>query len=102
MVLRGTVDGTAIDSTVLEWIVAERNHVAGRIRVIDTIGPSPIPPWVISTRVPETLRTDVRGSLLAMDQDSFGSDVLANLLLKDRGCEKRNTELPPEFVLTRG
>ena len=78
MVLRGTVDGTAIDSTVLEWILAERNHVAGRIRVIETIGPSPIPPWVISTRVPETLRSDVRCSLLAMHQDPLGRDVLAS------------------------
>ena len=78
MLLRGTVDGTAIDSTVLEWIVAERKHLAGRIRVIETIGPSPIPPWVISTRVPETLRTDVRGSLLAMHQDPLGRDVLAS------------------------
>lgn len=76
MVLRGTVDGAAIDSTVLEWILAERNHVAGRIRVIETIGPSPIPPWVISTRVPETLRSNVRCILLAMHQDSLGRDVL--------------------------
>jgi phosphonate transport system substrate-binding protein len=78
MVLCGIVDGTAIDSTVLEWIVAERKHVGGRIRVIDTIGPSPIPPWVISMRVPEKLRTDVRCSLLAMHQDSLGRNVLAS------------------------
>ncbi len=94
MVLRGTVDGAAIDSTVLEWILAERHHIAGRIRVIETIGPSPIPPWVISTRVPETLRIDVRSLLLAMHQDSVGRDVLASARL-ERFAEALDSDYDP-------
>ena len=48
MLLAGRVDGSAIDSTVLEWFMAERAQLATEIRVIDSFGPSPIPPWVIS------------------------------------------------------
>ena len=51
MILSGAVDGAAIDSTVLEWVGSQRDDLADAIRVIETIGPSPIPPWVISVRL---------------------------------------------------
>ena len=86
MLLRGAVDGAAIDSTVLEWLLAESNKIAERIRVIDTLGPSPIPPWVISQSVSETLRRDLRASLLGMDQSPRGLAILA------RGRVERFTE----------
>jgi phosphonate transport system substrate-binding protein len=47
MILSAQVDGAAIDSTVLEWAVAQSAEVSEQIRVIATFGPSPIPPWVI-------------------------------------------------------
>jgi phosphonate transport system substrate-binding protein len=50
MVLSGAVDGAAIDSTVLEWYFAHDDERAARLRVLDTLGPSPMPPWVVSTR----------------------------------------------------
>jgi phosphonate transport system substrate-binding protein len=76
MVLSGRVDGAAIDSTVLEWLTAQRGVIADEIREIETIGPSPIPPWVISRRVPETLRTAIRALLLALHRDPFGTGML--------------------------
>jgi hypothetical protein len=36
MVLDGQVDGSAIDSTVLEWLIGERAELSGEIRVIDS------------------------------------------------------------------
>src|SRR5262245_38286615 len=60
MVLGGRVDATAIDSTVLDWIVDRQQDVAEQIRVIETIGPSPIPPLVISQRVPNEIRSQLR------------------------------------------
>ena len=76
MVLSGQVDGSAIDSMVLEWLIAERAELAGKIRVIDAIGPSPIPPWVISRQVPERLRDDIRALLRAMHAEPFGRVML--------------------------
>ena len=76
MVWAGRVDGAAIDSTVLEWLMAEREQLAGEIRVIDTIGPSPVPPWVISRQVPASLRNDIHNLLLSMHTEAFGKVML--------------------------
>jgi len=77
MILSGRVAGAAIDSTVLEWLVSMRPRVADRVRVIETLGPSPIPPWVISRRVPASVRKEVRELLFGMAAESRGRDILA-------------------------
>jgi phosphonate transport system substrate-binding protein len=76
MILSGQVDGSAIDSTVLEWLIAARAEVSDEIRVIDSMGPSPIPPWVISRQVPKRLRSDIRALLLGMRTEPFGRFML--------------------------
>jgi len=77
MVLAGDVDASAIDSTVLEWELARDPALAGRIRLIETLGPSPIPPLVVSTRLPPDLRDDLRRLLLALPETVEGRAVLA-------------------------
>lgn len=76
MILSGEVDGAAIDSTVLEWIGFRQAGLMDRIRVIDSLGPSPIPPWVISKTVAESLRRELRDLFLSMDADALGRDIL--------------------------
>lgn len=77
MILSGRVDGSAIDSTVLEWLSAERNDLPAQIRVIESLGPSPIPPWVISKRVGVSLRSELRALLLCLHMDPRGRGMLA-------------------------
>lgn len=77
MILSGRVDGSAIDSTVLEWLIAERNDLPEQIRVIESLGPSPIPPWVISKRVGASLRSELRALLLCLHMDPHGRRLLA-------------------------
>jgi len=86
MVLRGAADGTAIDSTVLEWYFAQNDERAARLRVIDTLGPSPMPPWVVSARVAEPLRDSLRAALLRMSRSARGRAVL------QAGCMERFVE----------
>jgi ABC-type phosphate/phosphonate transport system substrate-binding protein len=76
MILSRIVDGAAIDSTVLEWNAAQGAGLMDEIRVIETIGPSPIPPWVISRRVPRVLRARLRELLIGMEQDPEGRVIL--------------------------
>jgi phosphonate transport system substrate-binding protein len=71
------VDASAIDSTVLETELANRPEIACQIRVIESLGPSPIPPWVVHHSLPETLRTALRETLLDMARDPLGQDLLA-------------------------
>ena len=77
MVLDGRVDGSAIDSAVLEWEMAQRPEISEQIRVIATFGPSPIPPWVISKHVLREQRIAVRELLLGMRRYKHGRAVLA-------------------------
>jgi phosphonate transport system substrate-binding protein len=75
-VLSGQVDASAIDSTVLDTELAEDPTLHDRIRTIDILGPSPIPPWVISPSLPENLRSRLQRALLEMHQDPRGRAIL--------------------------
>lgn len=77
MILNGQVDASAIDSTVLEMVCAQDTTVAPRIRIIDTFGPSPMPPWCIGCHVPEPDRQQLRRYLLHMHNAAAGQTILA-------------------------
>jgi phosphonate transport system substrate-binding protein len=77
MVLKRQVDASAIDSTVLETELQRQPGLDQQLHIIETLGPSPIPPWVISKRVPQVLRQALRESLLGMAQDPAGQAILA-------------------------
>lgn len=77
LLLAGEIDATAIDSTVLEAELQHQPAIEERIRVVATLGPSPIPPWLILRQVPEALRRAVRFALLEMHRDRAGQKLLA-------------------------
>src|SRR5262245_47047528 len=77
MVMEGRVDCAVIDSTVLEWLLSDHHDLREQIRVVETFGPSPIPPWVISRQVPESDRERIRRLLLKLDEDPLGSPILS-------------------------
>jgi ABC-type phosphate/phosphonate transport system substrate-binding protein len=77
LLLAGAIDATAIDSTVLETELQRHPELATHIRVVATLGPSPIPPWVVLRSVPQELRTALRTMLLRMHTDSRGQALLA-------------------------
>ena len=77
MILNERVAASAIDTTVLDWVIDQRPQIGAEIRVIETIGPSPIPPWVASTRLPEYVRSALRRTFLRMHEDSEGRAILA-------------------------
>ncbi|MEJ2601532.1 MAG: PhnD/SsuA/transferrin family substrate-binding protein, partial [Anaerolineales bacterium] len=76
-VLSGVVDASAIDSTVLDTELARDPSLQNEIRIIDILGPSPIPPWVITPNIPENLSTKLRRAFLEMHQDPLGRNILA-------------------------
>ena len=76
MILAGEVDASAIDSTVLETELANRPDLKEQIRVVEVLGPSPIPPWVISRNMPPASKHMIRGAFLRMHQDDEGYAIL--------------------------
>ncbi len=76
LVLKRVVDASAIDSTVLELVLEAQPEIGAQIRVVDTWGPSPIPPWLVHRRTPPQLRAELRRLLLAMHEEEQGRAVL--------------------------
>ncbi len=76
-VLAGRLDATAIDSTVLETEFERRPELREQVRIIDVMGPSPIPPWVAQTSLPDAVRAAARAALLDMHQHPAGRAALA-------------------------
>jgi phosphonate transport system substrate-binding protein len=77
LILDGAVDAAAIDSTVLERELELHPELAERLRVIEILGPSAIPPLVVSRAVPRSRRADLLRLVLEMHDDPAGSEVLA-------------------------
>lgn len=82
LILDGSVDASAIDSSVLETEIRNKPELAEQIRVIEALGPSPIPPLVIHLRVPEEMRTALRARLLTLHESEAGRKVLQAGALK--------------------
>ena len=71
------IDASAVDSTVLELAYERDPTLHQHLRVIGTLGPSPIPPWVIRRSVPLEMRHALRQLLLHMHEDPIGQAILA-------------------------
>ena len=77
MVLDRRVDASAIDSIVLEIESQRRPELLSQLRVIETLGPSSVPPLVISRKVPQEIRQTIREALVKMDGNPSGQAALA-------------------------
>jgi phosphonate transport system substrate-binding protein len=76
MIVDRKIDASAIDSTVLEAELRRYPELARDIRVIGTLGPSPMPPWVVLKSLPEKMRGAIRTVMLAMHNDAEGAAIL--------------------------
>lgn len=76
MIVHAGVDASVVDSTVLEAEMARTPGLQDEIRVIGTLGPSPMPPWVMQKSLAPELRTGLRDTLLAMHHDTEGARIL--------------------------
>lgn len=77
MILRNDADASAIDSTVLEMMLARDSSLAQRIRIIENIGPSPMPPFVIGAHVPNEIRARIQSALIEMHASEQSRGILA-------------------------
>jgi phosphonate transport system substrate-binding protein len=79
LLLDGKIDATAIDSTVLELELRLRPELSQFIRIIETLGPSPIPPAVISSTVQTEVKLAIKQALFMMHTEPEGVDILNSL-----------------------
>src|SRR6266567_1536736 len=82
MVLEGEADAAAIDSHLLDVLRSKDEELAARLRVIETLGPSSIPPMVISKRLNDELKCKLREVLVTMHLDNCGAEGLRDGLIE--------------------
>ena len=82
MVCSGEADASAIDSHVLAVAMCDDPALAGRLRIIDTFGPSPIQPVVAGDHLSKSLRRDVKKVLLEMSEDGTVKPQLSRALVE--------------------
>jgi phosphonate transport system substrate-binding protein len=72
----GRADCAAIDSVVLEMELRQRPERATAFRVVESIGPAPMPPVIAASRLPQEEHTRLAAALLAMHTHPAGQDIL--------------------------
>jgi phosphonate transport system substrate-binding protein len=78
LVLKGAVDAAGIDSTVLETENARRPELGRALRIVASIGPSPIPPVVVARALDPGLRSRLREAFVTMALEADGRAILAD------------------------
>lgn len=76
MVLEGQADATAIDSHVLDVLLSRNRKLNAQPRVIDMLGPSSIPPVVVSKTLDSTLKCRLQELLIGMHHDPRAANQL--------------------------
>jgi phosphonate transport system substrate-binding protein len=82
MVLEGEADATAIDSHLSDILRSRDEGLARRLRVVDVLGPSSIPPVVVSKRLDDQLKCKMREALVTMHLDERGAKGLREGLIE--------------------
>ena len=81
MLERGEIDATAIDSHVLDVARLRQADLDARLRVIEVLGPSSIPPVVVSKTLDSSLKRAIQVALLGMHTDRQAAQVLQKGLI---------------------
>lgn len=88
-VIEGLADCAAIDSVVLEKELSDFPELSGHLRVVEVLGPSPMPPLVAAQRLGMSLIEQMQLALLQPDAElqtvmkQFGVKRFAAVELKD-------------------
>ncbi len=69
LVLEGQADAAAIDSHVLDLFLSQHTDIAAKLRIIDMLGPSSIPPVVVSKSLDKELKCRMREVFVTMHED---------------------------------
>lgn len=76
LLLDGYADATALDSHLFDLLLQRDPTLATRVRVIDTFGPTAIPPVVVAKNLQPELKDKLRTALVTMHEDPIAAQVL--------------------------
>jgi phosphate/phosphite/phosphonate ABC transporter binding protein len=94
LVAAGQVDASAVDSHVLAVELRNRPELQNRLRVIESLGPSPIQPVVARRTLDARLRRQIRAALVEMATERLREDMVERLVpITDRSYDPIRTML---------
>ena len=70
LVRRGEIEGSAIDSQVLDVTLRDDPSLRDEIRIVDTLGPSTIQPVAVSKRIDKELRRQIVEVIVGLHDDA--------------------------------
>ena len=76
LLMKGDADAGAIDSTVFEQECVRNPALRDEFRLIRTLGPNPMPPFVIRSELPEETKAAVKKALLNLHNSEKGRKML--------------------------
>jgi len=77
LVASGEADAAAIDSHMLDTYLDMYSHLRWVLRIIDSLGPSPIQPVAVRRSLPEDWKDELRLALSEIENDHNGRSILA-------------------------
>lgn len=80
-VLNSTVDAAAVDSNFLQYWMKNHPEDRKKVHVVHTIGPLPIQPLIVNTRMEASLKERITEALCQMNQNPKWQEELAQLSL---------------------
>jgi phosphonate transport system substrate-binding protein len=82
LVATGACDASAIDSHLLAVVFRDEPDLATELRIIETLGPSTIPPVVVSRRLPRPVKSKLWRTFLSLADDPAARQPLAAALVE--------------------
>ncbi len=76
LLLNGEVDAASIDTTTYDTELAFRPELAQQMRPVQTLGPSPIPPWTVPASLAPQIRCRLAAALTTMHDSDAGRHIL--------------------------
>jgi len=77
LVFQGKVDAAAIDSTVLKTEFEKRPEIQKKLKIVETLGPSSIPPIVCSPSLPDSLKKELKEVLCHLHENPKAAKILS-------------------------
>ncbi len=78
----GKADVSAVDSLVLDYVLASGEDYAKKVKIIEKLGPAGIPPVVRSSSLSDEQAKKVQDALLHMHEDPEGQAILKQAYVK--------------------
>ncbi|GBN81798.1 hypothetical protein AVEN_174208-1 [Araneus ventricosus] len=101
MVIGKKVDAAAVDANCLAFFLERNSHLADEIKVLTSWGPLPPYPFVVNSKLDESVKSDIMKCLLNMHQDREGLKKLEEFHVRKFAPISADVYAKEQFMIER-